>query len=148
MLIAGGAVGAVASHHGDERDRGGSWADSANSPDSPNSVDSPDSVNRHGRGTRADRDGEGGPDSAGLAPAPLPALPAGQAADKALSAVPGGRVASVDPVAEQGGGTAWRVVVLGTDGVRHAVTIDGAGGTVTGNTVTNSTAITGNSGKE
>ncbi|MFE2608617.1 hypothetical protein ACFXDI_36050 [Streptomyces mirabilis] len=45
-------------------------------------------------------------------------------------------------VAEQGGGSAWEVEVLGTDGVRHLVTIDGAGGTVTGNTVAPATSDT------
>ncbi|MFD5762008.1 hypothetical protein ACFWIZ_44410, partial [Streptomyces sp. NPDC127044] len=34
------------------------------------------------------------------------------------------------------------VEVLGTDGVRHLVTIDGAGGTVTGNTVAPATSDT------
>jgi hypothetical protein len=44
-------------------------------------------------------------------------------------------VESLAVVAEQGGGSAWQAVVVGTDGVRHRVTIDGAGGSITGNTV-------------
>ncbi|MFG3223801.1 hypothetical protein ACGF07_03305 [Kitasatospora sp. NPDC048194] len=69
------------------------------------------------------------------APAPLPATDAADAVAKAAAAVSGGKVQSLTPVAEQGGGRAWRAVVVGPDGVRHAVTVDGANGTVTGNTV-------------
>ncbi|MFD9130481.1 PepSY domain-containing protein, partial [Kitasatospora sp. NPDC059571] len=69
------------------------------------------------------------------APAPLPAVAAQQAVEKAVAAVPGGRVESLAVVPEQGGGTAWEAVVVGQDGVRHRVTVDGAGGAVTGNTV-------------
>ncbi|MEY9843171.1 hypothetical protein [Streptacidiphilus sp. MAP5-3] len=70
----------------------------------------------------------------GLAPAPLPSLPADQAADKAAAAVPGGKVETLTTVPEQGGGSAWQAVVLGTDGVSHLVTVDGTSGTVTSNT--------------
>lgn len=63
------------------------------------------------------------------------ALPAAQAVDKAAGAVSGGKVESLRVVAQQGGGSAWQAVVLGPDGVRHAVTLAGADGTVTGNTV-------------
>lgn len=70
----------------------------------------------------------------GLAPAPLPSLPADQAADKAAAAVAGGKVESLTSVPEQGGGSAWQAVVLGTDGVSHLVTVDGTSGTVTSNT--------------
>ncbi|MER7466133.1 hypothetical protein [Streptomyces sp. NPDC097981] len=69
------------------------------------------------------------------APAPLPALPAAQALEKATAAVDGGKLESLRVVAQQGGGSAWLAVVLGPDGVRHAVTLAGADGTVTGNTV-------------
>lgn len=80
--------------------------------------------------------GEDGPElSAGEAPAPLPSLSAADAVDKAASAVKDGKVESLAPVTEQGGGRAWRIVVVGPDGVRHVVTVDGTGGTVTGNTV-------------
>ncbi|WP_405015119.1 hypothetical protein [Kitasatospora sp. NBC_01539] len=54
---------------------------------------------------------------------------------KAAAAVPGGRVESLTAVAQQGGGRAWQAVVVGTDGVRHVVTVDGTGGALTGNTV-------------
>lgn len=73
-----------------------------------------------------------GPDRS---PAPLPALPAAQALEKAEAAVPGGKAEALRVVAQEGGGSAWRVVVLGSDGVRHAVTLSGADGTVTSNTV-------------
>jgi hypothetical protein len=86
-----------------------------------------------GRDGREDRQGSGRDVHA--APAPLPSTNAADAVGKASSAVPGGKVESLRPVAEQGGGRAWRVVVLGADGVRHAVTIGGADDTITGNTV-------------
>ncbi|BFV55707.1 hypothetical protein KCMC57_up08110 [Kitasatospora sp. CMC57] len=67
-------------------------------------------------------------------PAPLPSLDAADAVVKASSAVPGGKVESIRPATEQGGGLAWQAVVLGPDGVRHLVTVDGADATITGNT--------------
>ncbi|WP_037606285.1 hypothetical protein [Streptacidiphilus rugosus] len=70
-----------------------------------------------------------------LAPAPLPGLAADQAVLKATAAVTGGKVASLQSVPEQGGGSAWEATVVGPDGVHHLVTLDGASGTVTGNTV-------------
>ncbi|MFF0215031.1 hypothetical protein [Streptomyces vinaceus] len=73
--------------------------------------------------------------SAKGAPAPLPSLAAAQAVEKATAAVEGGKLESLRAVAQQGGGSAWLAVVLGTDGVRHAVTLAGADGAVTGNTV-------------
>ncbi|WP_217553214.1 PepSY domain-containing protein [Streptomyces sp. GbtcB6] len=79
-----------------------------------------------------------------LAPAPLPAVSATAAIEAAGKAVPGGKTESLRVVAEQGGGSAWEVEVLGTDGVRHLVTIDGASGTVTGNTVASATSDTAN----
>lgn len=69
------------------------------------------------------------------APVPLPALPAAQALQKAEAAVPGGKAEALRVVAQEGGGSAWRVVVLGADGVRHVVTLAGGDGAVTGNTV-------------
>ncbi|MFJ9453641.1 hypothetical protein ACIRST_01055 [Kitasatospora sp. NPDC101447] len=80
-----------------------------------------------------DENGDGPAGSA--APAPLPSTDAADALAKAAAAVAGGRVESLSTVAEQGGGRAWRAVVVGPDGVRHAVTVDGATGAVTGNTV-------------
>jgi hypothetical protein len=43
-------------------------------------------------------------------------------------------VESLQAVPEQGGGSAWQVTVVGPDGVRHLVTVDGASDTVTSNT--------------
>ncbi|MFD8022009.1 hypothetical protein ACFV6G_16460 [Streptomyces lavendulae] len=71
------------------------------------------------------------------APAPLPSLAIGQAAEKAAGAVSGGKVESLRPVAQEGGGSAWLAVVLGPDGVRHAVTVSGSDGTVSGNVTLN-----------
>ncbi|MGW7100929.1 hypothetical protein [Streptomyces sp. NPDC054838] len=84
---------------------------------------------------RPGREFSGGAGARAAAPAQLPALPAGQAADKAAGAVSGGKVESLRVVVEQGGASAWEAVVLGPDGVRHDVTLSGSDGTVTGNTV-------------
>jgi len=70
-----------------------------------------------------------------LAPAPLPAVPADQAVAKAAAAVPGGKVDALSVVGREGGGSSWAVDVLGSDGVRHLVTVDGTDGSITGNTV-------------
>ncbi|MFD0266340.1 hypothetical protein ACFVGY_07070 [Streptomyces sp. NPDC127106] len=75
--------------------------------------------------------GEGGTVKA---PVPLPALPAAQAAEKAAAAVEGGKVEALRAVPQEGGKSAWLAVVLGTDGVRHAVTLNGEDGTITSNT--------------
>ncbi|WP_330334354.1 hypothetical protein OHS33_34480 [Streptomyces sp. NBC_00536] len=89
------------------------------------------------RGERGYGAGAGAWNGKGLkaAPAPLPALPLSQAADKAAAAVTGGKVESLRVVGQDGGGSAWLAVVIGPDGVRHSVTVSGADGTVTGNTV-------------
>ncbi len=70
-----------------------------------------------------------------LAPAALPAVPADQAVAKAAAAVPDGKVDALAVVGREGGGSSWSVEVLGADGVRHLVTVDGTDGSVTGNTV-------------
>ncbi|MFD8413634.1 hypothetical protein ACFV2Q_17990 [Streptomyces sp. NPDC059650] len=77
--------------------------------------------------------GEGG--GSAKAPVPLPALPAAQAVEKAAAAVEGGKVEALRAVPQEGGKSAWLAVVIGPDGVRHAVTLNGEDGTVTGNTV-------------
>ncbi|MFD9568500.1 hypothetical protein ACFWBI_01505 [Streptomyces sp. NPDC059982] len=90
------------------------------------------------------RDGAGalgGARKKAAAPAPLPSLAIGQAAEKAAGAVPGGKVESLRAVAQEGGGGAWRAVVLGQDGVRHAVIVSGADGTITGNTPLNTPRV-------
>ncbi|WP_033258826.1 PepSY domain-containing protein [Kitasatospora setae] len=71
-----------------------------------------------------------------LAPAALPAVPADQALAKAVAAVPNGKAAALTVVNREGGGSSWSVEVLGADGVRHLVTVDGTDGSVTGNTTT------------
>lgn len=84
------------------------------------------------------RDGAAGfGGAAKKAPVPLPSLAIGQAAEKAAGAVAGGKVQSLRPVAQEGGGSAWLAVVLGPDGVRHAVTVSGSDGTVTANVPVN-----------
>ncbi|MET8956442.1 PepSY domain-containing protein [Streptomyces sp. NPDC004533] len=77
-----------------------------------------------------------------LAPAPLPTVSAAAAIEAAGKAVSDGKTEALRVIAEQGGGSAWEVEVLGTDGVRHLVTIDGATGTVTSNIVAPTTSDT------
>ncbi|MGD3111848.1 hypothetical protein [Streptomyces sp. YGL11-2] len=124
LVIGGGAAATVAHHHGGEEGHGHGHDRRTAAGD---------------RGWHDGRDGREGRQESGpadhAAPGPLPSTNAADAVAKASSAVAGGKVESLSPVAEQGGGRAWRVVVLGPDGVRHAVTIDGAGDTITGNTV-------------
>ncbi|MCP2311778.1 hypothetical protein [Kitasatospora paracochleata] len=120
VVIGGGAAAAVIHHAGEGHESGGRFAGTARG------------------GERHDRDGQGGTRAATAgrhAPAPLPSLDAADAVVKASSAVPGGKVESLSAVTEQGGGRAWRAVVLGPDGVRHAVVVDGASDTITANTV-------------
>ncbi|KDN84017.1 PepSY domain-containing protein [Kitasatospora cheerisanensis] len=64
----------------------------------------------------------------------MPSVPADQALAKAVGAVPGGKVDALSVVGRQGGGSSWAVEVLGADGVRHLVTVDGTDGSITGNT--------------
>ncbi|MFB6563369.1 hypothetical protein ACFCYH_31530 [Streptomyces sp. NPDC056400] len=79
-------------------------------------------------------DGRAGSARNAPAPAPIPSLAIGEAAEKAAAAVPGGKVAGLRAVAQEGGGSAWLAVVIGSDGVRHAVTVSGTDGTITSNT--------------
>lgn len=147
VIVGGGvAVVAIAEHH-DCRDRG----------DRPARFDV---AREGGPGGLVKRAPEGGPErvpergpkglvkplpgGAGVpgeaarpAPAPLPSLAIGDAADKAAAAVSGGNVESLRVVAQEGGGSAWLAVVLGPDGVRHAVTVSGTDGTVTSNVPVN-----------
>ncbi|MCX4960588.1 MULTISPECIES: hypothetical protein [Streptomyces] len=83
---------------------------------------------------RPGADGRGGFAKEAPAPAPIPSLAIGEAAEKAAAAVPGGKVAGLRAVAQEGGGSAWLAVVIGSDGVRHAVTVSGTDGTITSNT--------------
>ncbi|CAM5273238.1 hypothetical protein [Streptomyces avidinii] len=91
-------------------------------PGRPAGPDAPGGPGRHGGGKEAP------------APAPIPSLAIGEAAEKAAAAVPGGKVAGLRAVAQDGGGSAWLAVVIGSDGVRHAVTVSGTDGTITSNT--------------
>ncbi|MEU8777620.1 hypothetical protein [Streptomyces sp. NPDC048606] len=147
VVVGGAAVVAVAAaeHHRDRHERAARFVWSE-----PGAPGGPRAAHPAGPGERRAAEGpgerRGAPgerqarrlddgDRIGKAPAPLPSLPIGQAAEKAAAAVPGGRVESVRTVAQEGGGSAWRAVVVGPDGVRHAVTVSGTDGAVTGNTV-------------
>ncbi|MFJ5922572.1 PepSY domain-containing protein [Kitasatospora sp. NPDC092948] len=98
-------------------------------------------VRRDGAGGRAEQPGgravQPGGQAERLAPAALPSVPADQALAKAAGAVPGGKVDALSVVGREGGGSSWAVEVLGADGVRHLVTVDGVDGSITGNTAVN-----------
>ncbi|MFF8536442.1 hypothetical protein ACN6K9_005445 [Streptomyces sp. SAS_267] len=146
VVVIGGGVAAAAIHHHEEDGRvehrmapagAHAWRDGfrveSEGRDGHDGLKQRDGRIRGGEAGSLGEDGRGL--SAGEAPAPLPSLSAADAVDKAASAVKDGKVESLAPVTEQGGGRAWRIVVVGPDGVRHVVTVDGTGGTVTGNTV-------------
>ncbi|MFI0962822.1 hypothetical protein ACH4S8_15680 [Streptomyces sp. NPDC021080] len=148
VVVIGGGVAAAAIHHHEEDGRGERKMVSAEGPgwrggfraesEGRDGHDGPKEFDGRIRGGERGSFGEDGRElSVGEAPAPLPSLSAADAVDKAAAAVKDGKVESLAPVTEQGGGRAWRIVVVGPDGVRHAVTVDGTGGTVTGNTVLN-----------
>ncbi|WP_031073968.1 hypothetical protein [Streptomyces sp. NRRL WC-3742] len=134
VVVLGGGAAAMAVHHEVEGHGAGEHAhgdrrvagERAHGDRTVARHDGPDG--RQGRHGTQEKDTPG-------APAPLPSTDAADAVAKASSGVPGGKVESLSPVAEQGGGRAWRAVVLGPDGVRHVVTVDGASNTITGNTV-------------
>ncbi|MFB7666610.1 hypothetical protein ACFC1R_22115 [Kitasatospora sp. NPDC056138] len=135
--FAAGHEGAGEGHHGEDASKSG---EDASKPG--------EGGHSHGHGRSGHGDGEGGglpggdrpTGGAELAPAPVPAVPADQAVAKAVAAVPGGKADALRVVGQQGGGSAWAVEVLGADGVRHLVTVDGTAGSVTGNTVLASAA--------
>ncbi|WP_089100166.1 hypothetical protein [Streptomyces hyaluromycini] len=162
LLAAAAATGTVAVVHHDHGEKGehGRFAAAGSQADGRG-----DRQGGHGqaRGGRGGRNGASGLDgnsqgtqsgqgssqsgqsaSGTLAPAPLPAVSAAAAIEAAGKAVPDSKTEALRVVTEQGGGSAWEVEVLGADGVRHLVTIDGAGGTVTGNTVAPATSDTTN----
>ncbi|MDH6574857.1 hypothetical protein [Kitasatospora sp. MAP5-34] len=138
VIVGGGAAAAaVLDHHHSREGWGGHYAE-AGSYGQGGHRQGAEGHLRHGAdGAQGGQAGDGtdGEEGQALAPAPLPALPAAQAAAKAAGAVPGGRVETLRITGQQGGGSAWLAVVLGTDGVRHDVSLAGADGTVTGNTV-------------
>ncbi|MEU6890351.1 hypothetical protein ABZ934_00855 [Streptomyces sp. NPDC046557] len=147
VLVGGGgaaAAVAVAEHHHEAREEHPAAASEHERGDGPKGGRADGEPHAFGRQDGRDdapgrmRPGRGFPGGDGakaVAPAPLPALAATQAADKAAAAVSGGKVESLRVVVEQGGASAWDAVVLGPDGVRHDVTLSGGDGTVTGNTV-------------
>ncbi|GGP98169.1 hypothetical protein ACIRSJ_35070 [Streptomyces virginiae] len=134
------------SDHGGGLKRGpqGGAPDDERARKAPGGEDGPEARKRFGHpeapglpgapGRFEGREGHGGYGKGAQAPAPLPSLSIGDAAAKAAAAVAGGKVESLRPVAQDGGGSAWLAVVLGPDGVRHAVTVSGTDGTITGNT--------------
>ncbi|WP_371495029.1 hypothetical protein OG871_06910 [Kitasatospora sp. NBC_00374] len=122
-VVIGGGAAAVAVHHEGE----GHGERAVASKDGYEGRDG-----RKAEGRDGGREDGRGPQTA---PAPLPSLDAADAVVKASSSVAGGKVESLRAVTEQGGGRAWQAVVLGPDGVRHVVTVDGASDTITGNTV-------------
>lgn len=155
LLAAAAAAGAVAVVHHDHGEKGdhGRFAAEHRRADGRDDRQGAYGQARGGRGGQDDesrldgnsRSSQSGQSAAGtLAPAPLPAVSAAAAIEAAGKAVSDGKTEALRVVAEQGGGSAWEVEVLGTDGVRHLVTIDGAGGTVTGNTVAPATSDTAN----
>ncbi|MFF2076090.1 PepSY domain-containing protein [Kitasatospora sp. NPDC058162] len=100
---------------------------------------------RHGQGNGQ---GNGQGQERGQAPAPLPSLGASAALEKAQAAVPGGRAESLHRITEQGGAAAWAVSVVGQDGVRHLVTVDGTSGELTSNTTAAAPGSTADNGAE
>ncbi|MFG2981160.1 hypothetical protein ACGFYQ_07840 [Streptomyces sp. NPDC048258] len=158
VIVGGGAVAVAVAEHHDDRARafGGphaAWAGPGHESEGKRGPGDAGEKRERMRfdmkglgpkelGALKERGGKGGGhgvpgapgDSAKAAPLPLPSLAIGQAAEKAAGAVEGGKVESVRVVAQEGGGSAWLAVVIGPDGVRHAVTVSGTDGTVTGNT--------------
>ncbi|MFI9783224.1 PepSY domain-containing protein [Kitasatospora sp. NPDC051984] len=150
LVLAVGAVTAgVALHHpGRERPPIAPFAmREPGAPGAPNAWGSDHGRHRNGeqkgdgkaahRGAQGDGKAQPGGRAARLAPAALPAVPADQAVAKAAGAVPGGKVDALSVVGREGGGSSWAVEVLGTDGVRHQVMVDGTDGSITANTVAN-----------
>ncbi|MFE5494867.1 hypothetical protein ACFQ7Z_33600 [Streptomyces virginiae] len=163
VVVVGGGVAAVAvaeHHHHERADRAphmlrfdsghggglkrgpqGGAPDDERARKAPGGEDGPKTRERFGHpdapglpGAPGRFEGRAGSGKGAQAPAPLPSLSIGDAAAKAAAAVSGGKVESLRAVAQDGGGSAWLAVVLGPDGVRHAVTVSGTDGTITGNT--------------
>lgn len=128
VVVIGGGAAAAAIHHEEE---GHGERHAVTAADGEHHF----MVTDGGGGPRTARDGRPGRGVERAAPAPLPSLDAADAVVKAAAAVPGGKTESLKAVTQQGGGRAWQAVVVGPDGVRHVVTVDGASGAPTGNTV-------------
>ncbi|MFD8984795.1 hypothetical protein [Streptomyces sp. NPDC059564] len=140
VIVGGGAAAVAVAEHHDGRGKGSrsAWseADHEGAPGHAHGGErkGPKPVPPKLRDGAA---GLGGAAKKAPAPAPLPSLAIGQAAEKAAGAVAGGKVESLRPVAQDGGGSAWLAVVLAPDGVRHAVTVSGTDGTITANVPVN-----------
>ncbi|KOU52109.1 hypothetical protein ADK55_17800 [Streptomyces sp. WM4235] len=157
VVLVGGAAAvtgvAVSEHHRDHRPVGilGPWAHDGDGDEhafaGPGERRAGDRQTGRERGVPplpgGNEDSGGRVTAPRAAPAPLPSLAAKDAVEKAAGAVSGGSVESLRVVGQQGGGSAWLAVVVGPDGVRHAVTLSGADGTITGNTVTGDTVTPG-----
>lgn len=135
VVVVGGGAAAVALHHegeGHGRTAAEGHGRTAAAAEDGREENGGPHRGRDGRGREGRaQDGRG----ARSVPAPLPATDAADAVVKASSGVPGGKVESLRAVTGQGGGRSWQAVVVGPDGVRHQVTVDGASDTITGNTV-------------
>ena len=136
LLAGGGLAVAAAAHEGHgERGHGHGQREAAARSEDGNGHEYGNergAGNEHGTGNEHGKQRGHGH---GEAPAPLPSFAASAALDKAQAAVPGGRAESLSRVTAQGGGAAWAVTVVGQDGVRHLVTVDGTDGQLTSNTV-------------
>ncbi|MEW2415510.1 hypothetical protein AB0953_17570 [Streptomyces sp. NPDC046866] len=146
VAVGGGAAAvAVAEHHHGERGHARFAAEGREHGHGGKQAGGPFAGKRHKSGEPAVVDGKRGwpaPAAPGQraggglkAPAPLPSLPAAQALEKAAAAVEGGKVEALRSVPQEGGKSGWLAVVIGPDGVRHAVTLSGEDGTVTSNSV-------------
>ncbi|GGZ81893.1 hypothetical protein GCM10010371_46920 [Streptomyces subrutilus] len=138
VIVGGGVAVAVADHHDGGPARSRALGPGPVGPGEHRAAERPGARSAarrsraKGAGERDDTGERGG--AARQAPAPLPSLAIGAAADKAAGAVTGGTVESLRVIGQEGGGSAWLAVVVGPDGVRHRVTLSGADGAVTGNT--------------
>ncbi|MFE2166130.1 hypothetical protein ACFXB3_13830 [Streptomyces sp. NPDC059447] len=145
VLVGGGTAAlaalAVSGHHRDghavrfEVREGGPQGPHKAGPEGMGKGGRPEGMGKHREGLPGGPEGRGPGGPRKAAPAPLPSLAIGDAVEKAAAAVTGGKVEGIRVVGQEGGGSAWRAVVVGPDGVRHAVTVSGADGAITGNVV-------------
>ncbi|MFE2350166.1 hypothetical protein ACFVT9_25000 [Kitasatospora cineracea] len=139
LLVGGGAAAVAATEHHEHHEHHGGPATARGEQRDGSEHGREQRGERHDRGERGDDGSRSGQRSGGrptrqAAPAPLPSLDAADALVKAASAVPGGRAESIRTAAAADGSRAWQAVVLGPDGTRHLVTVDGTTGALTGNT--------------
>ncbi|ROR46248.1 hypothetical protein [Kitasatospora cineracea] len=140
LLVGGGAAAVAATghheHHGGHAAARGGQRDGAEHGREQRGEQRGERHDRGELGGDGSRSGQrsGGRPTRRAAPAPLPSLDAADALVKAASAVPGGRAESIRTATAADGSRAWQAVVLGPDGTRHLVTVDGTTGALTGNT--------------